>query len=138
MIRPSRKASFISTLPVLAVLSAATALAAPDGTGTPDSCQFGVTKPALTLLTGGAQAVVATAVPTSCTGLARPTSTTVCVSTPDANGYCDSRNGFTTAQAAFPAATAPRGEYIAKARGCYSTPGQSQPLCTSQVLSTVF
>lgn len=129
----SRATLLMFILPMLGMLTAETVSASPGDAGTSDTqaCQFTLSKPELSVLTGGAQAVTATARTTACTGLARPQKVTVCVATAGTNGYCTSQAGWNLAKAIFPAATTPSGSYTATAVGCYNDPSQPLPVCTT-------
>ena len=119
----------VIALVILGMLDASGVSASPGDSSATPSCAFILSKPAVSTLTDGVQAVTATVRATACTGLAQPQSTTVCVSPTGSNGRCSSDAGWNANQAVYPAATAPRGEYTATAVGCYNVAGRPFPIC---------
>ncbi len=106
------------------------ATAAPDGG---DRCTFVLSAPQATALPGpgGAKGVTATLTWTSCTGLASPAYSSVCVANPPSNGHCNKRIGWDSPLAVFPTQN-PTGPFTAQARGCYRTPSQAETVCETQ------
>ena len=80
---------------------------------------------------GGAKGVTATITWKSCTGLASPAYSEVCVSSPTSNGRCSKRIGWDSPQAIFPTPN-PAGPFTAQARGCYRTPSEASLVCDTQ------
>lgn len=116
--------------------SAAFAAPAPWATATPDDgdrCTFVVSAPQAAALPGpgGAKGVTATVTWKSCTGLATPAYSSVCVANPASNGHCNKRIGWDSPTAIFPTQN-PTGPFTAQARGCYRTPSQATLVCDAQ------
>ena len=112
------------------------AMAAPDDGG---QCTFVVSAPQATALPGpgGATGVTATITWKSCTGLATPAYSEVCVTRPGSNGKCNKRIGWDSPLAVFPTPN-PVGPFTATARACYRTPSSATVVCdTAEQSATV-
>jgi hypothetical protein len=109
------------------------AIAAPDEGG---QCTFVMSAPQAVALPGpgGAKGVTATITWKSCTGLASPAYSEVCVSSPTSNGHCSKRIGWDAPQAIFPTPN-PAGPFTAQARGCYRTPSEASLVCDTATQS---
>lgn len=124
-----RRAFFSSVLAVAMFAGAApvtvwTSAAAPGGEfpaeppGVGDQgCSFTLSPPQFVEIPGGGRAVTATMTPNGCTGVTQPTSTTVCVSTPQGTSDCASASAWIPAQVIV-AASPLSGTFKATGTGC--------------------
>lgn len=100
------------------------------GDGADASCTYELTAPQLTILPGGGKAVTATLAPVACSGIATPSTSTVCVSAPDGTSNCATGIAWTLAKVV---ATASEftGTFNATGNGCWKVAMKtgSEPAC---------
>ena len=81
-------------------------------------CQYELSSPELVMLPGGARAVRASLVPTTCAPSAQPTDVMVCLAPPHGNGDCKKTPGWSRAEVLVPAQPA-NGTFTASGKGCW-------------------
>lgn len=118
----------LAAVVLAATLAAAgTAVADPGGDGV--LCNFTLSDPQLVTVSG-TQMVTATVTPAACTGIVKPISSQVCISTPTRAGRCTELSGFDAAQVYF-SPYEPGTSYTAKGRGCSAQTRPPAAVCTT-------
>jgi len=107
----------------------------PDGP-VDQSCSFTLSAPTLTTLPGGAKAVTATLVASTCSGDAQATSSTICVATPDGPGNCATAYTWDRAKV-FVTSSRMTGRFTATGNGCWQVTGVSGSKYTCAQLGPV-
>lgn len=101
-------------------------------TDQPDaSCSFTLSAPQLVQLPGGATAVTAKLVASSCSGTAQPQSLTVCLAAPASAGQCANAIGWEPAQV-YLSASNPSGTFTATGKSCWRIAGVTDTNCSGQ------
>ena len=101
-------------------------------TDEPDaSCSFTLSAPQLVHLPGGATAVTASLVASSCTGRAQAQATTVCLSPAAGAGQCAHAVGWEAARV-YLSASNPTGTFSATGKGCWRIAGAVDTFCSNQ------
>jgi hypothetical protein len=95
------------------------------------SCSFTLSAPQLVHLPGGATAVTASLVASSCTGTAQAQATTVCLAPAAGAGQCAHAVGWEPAQA-YLYASNPTGTFTATGKGCWRIAGETDTSCSGQ------
>jgi hypothetical protein len=126
-VKKMRLATVIAGLlaPCAAYLFSSPALAGADAV----TCTFSLSAPTMTTANGGAQQVTAALTPTSCDGTARPSNSTVCISSGNSPGNCAIAYGWEVAHVYLGASSAQ--SVVSTGIGCSNAGNPPSMTCAS-------